>query len=96
MQEGFLADILGSAARELGLGEEGRKSSFVIALGWHFRRVMPFMNHLSAADDSVILQIRHRHASIMASAALWGADFAIFCLAYYPILSRPRRDGQEG
>lgn len=35
MQEGFLADILGSAARELGLGEEGRTraSWFGRALG---------------------------------------------------------------
>ena len=35
-------------------------------------------------------------ASIVASAALWGIAFAIFCVAYYPILSRPRLDGQPG
>lgn len=35
-------------------------------------------------------------ASIVASAALWGTAFAIFCVAYYPILSRPRLDGQPG
>jgi uncharacterized protein involved in response to NO len=35
-------------------------------------------------------------ASIVAAAALWGAAFAIFCVTYYPILSRPRLDGQPG
>jgi uncharacterized protein involved in response to NO len=35
-------------------------------------------------------------ASIIVAAALWGIAFAIFCVAYYPILTRPRLDGQEG
>jgi uncharacterized protein involved in response to NO len=30
------------------------------------------------------------------SAALWCAAFAIFTALYYPILSRPRLDGQPG
>jgi uncharacterized protein involved in response to NO len=30
------------------------------------------------------------------SAALWFAAFAVFTVVYYPILSRPRLDGQEG
>ncbi|MEW6688514.1 MAG: NnrS family protein [Pseudomonadota bacterium] len=34
--------------------------------------------------------------SVIASALLWGAAFAIFCIAFYPILSRPRLDGREG
>ena len=35
-------------------------------------------------------------ASILLSAVLWGAAFALFCIAYYPILSSPRLDGKEG
>ena len=35
-------------------------------------------------------------ASIIVAAALWGVAFAIFCIAYYPILTRPRLDGQPG
>ena len=35
-------------------------------------------------------------ASILAAAALWCAAFAIFCVVYYPILARPRLDGQPG
>ena len=33
---------------------------------------------------------------ILLSAALWSAAFAIFTLAYIPILTRPRLDGQPG
>ena len=33
---------------------------------------------------------------VQLSAALWFAAFAIFTVAYYPILSRPRLDGQPG
>ena len=33
---------------------------------------------------------------IFASAALWGAAFAIFTVVYFPILTRPRLDGQPG
>ncbi|HEU4441889.1 MAG TPA: NnrS family protein, partial [Burkholderiales bacterium] len=33
---------------------------------------------------------------IVLSAALWSGAFAIFTLAYIPILSRPRLDGQPG
>lgn len=35
-------------------------------------------------------------ASVAVSAALWGTAFAIFTLAYWPILSRPRLDGKPG
>jgi uncharacterized protein involved in response to NO len=35
-------------------------------------------------------------ASVAASAALWSAAFALFCIAYAPILSRPRIDGRPG
>ena len=35
-------------------------------------------------------------ASVAVSAALWGVAFAIFCVVFYPILSRPRLDGQPG
>jgi uncharacterized protein involved in response to NO len=35
-------------------------------------------------------------ASIVLSAVLWGLAFAVFCVTYYPILSRPRLDGQPG
>ena len=35
-------------------------------------------------------------ALIQLSAALWCAAFAIFTVAYIPILSRPRLDGQPG
>jgi uncharacterized protein involved in response to NO len=35
-------------------------------------------------------------ALVQLSAALWFAAFAVFTLVYYPILSRPRLDGQPG
>lgn len=35
-------------------------------------------------------------AASLASAALWFAAFATFTIAYYPILSRPRLDGEPG
>jgi uncharacterized protein involved in response to NO len=35
-------------------------------------------------------------ALVQLSAALWFAAFAVFTVAYYPILSRPRLDGQPG
>jgi uncharacterized protein involved in response to NO len=35
-------------------------------------------------------------ATVWTSAALWSAAFAIFTVVYYPILSRPRLDGQPG
>jgi len=35
-------------------------------------------------------------ALIVLSAVLWSAAFAIFTLAYIPILTRPRLDGQPG
>lgn len=35
-------------------------------------------------------------AAIALSAALWSAAFAVFTLAYYPVLSRPRLDGRPG
>jgi uncharacterized protein involved in response to NO len=35
-------------------------------------------------------------AFVQLSAALWFAAFAVFTVAYYPILSRPRLDGQPG
>ena len=35
-------------------------------------------------------------AAVTISAALWSAAFALFVVAFYPILSRPRLDGQPG
>ena len=35
-------------------------------------------------------------ASIALSAVLWSAAFIVFVIAYYPILTRPRLDGQPG
>jgi uncharacterized protein involved in response to NO len=35
-------------------------------------------------------------ATIVASAALWFAAFLLFVAVYFPILSRPRLDGQPG
>jgi uncharacterized protein involved in response to NO len=35
-------------------------------------------------------------AAIALSAVLWSAAFVVFVVAYYPILSRPRLDGQPG
>ncbi len=35
-------------------------------------------------------------ASVVLSAALWSAAFAVFVVSYYPMLSRPRIDGKEG
>jgi uncharacterized protein involved in response to NO len=34
--------------------------------------------------------------AVMLSAVLWSAAFTIFVIAYYPILTRPRLDGQPG
>jgi uncharacterized protein involved in response to NO len=35
-------------------------------------------------------------AAVMLSAVLWSAAFTVFVVTYYPILSRPRLDGQPG
>lgn len=35
-------------------------------------------------------------AAVIASGTLWGAAFAVFVALYWPILSRPRIDGQPG
>ena len=35
-------------------------------------------------------------AAVALSAVLWSAAFAVFVIVYYPILSRPRLDGQPG
>jgi len=35
-------------------------------------------------------------ASVIVSAGLWMIAFAIFCVAYAPILTRPRLDGKDG
>lgn len=35
-------------------------------------------------------------ASVLLSAALWSAAFVLFTLAFFPILTRPRLDGQPG
>ena len=35
-------------------------------------------------------------ATVVASAALWSAAFALYALAYWPILTRPRVDGKPG
>jgi len=54
--------------------------------------------HLAAAVR-VFLPLLFPHAYvalILLSAALWSAAFAVFTLAYIPILSRPRLDGQPG
>jgi len=34
--------------------------------------------------------------AVLLSALLWSAAFAVFVIAYYPILTRPRLDGQPG
>ena len=33
---------------------------------------------------------------VLASAFLWSAAFAVFTLAYYPVLTTPRLDGKPG
>ena len=35
-------------------------------------------------------------SSVVLAAALWSAAFAVFTVAYFPILSRPRLDGKPG
>jgi uncharacterized protein involved in response to NO len=35
-------------------------------------------------------------AAVIVSAVLWSAAFTVFVVAYYPILTRPRMDGQPG
>jgi len=35
-------------------------------------------------------------AALVASAALWAVAFGIYCVVYWPILSRPRADGKPG
>jgi len=35
-------------------------------------------------------------ASVLLSAALWSAGFALFALRYWPVLTRPRLDGKPG
>ena len=35
-------------------------------------------------------------AAVLCSAALWSAGFAVFAVAYWPVLTRPRLDGRPG
>jgi uncharacterized protein involved in response to NO len=35
-------------------------------------------------------------ATVVASAGLWSAAFAIYAVRYWPVLSRPRLDGMPG
>jgi uncharacterized protein involved in response to NO len=35
-------------------------------------------------------------ASVSLAAALWSAAFALFTIAFFPILTRPRLDGRPG
>ena len=34
--------------------------------------------------------------AVLCSAALWSAGFALFAVAYWPVLTRPRLDGRPG
>ena len=34
--------------------------------------------------------------ALLASAALWSAGFALYAIAYWPVLTRPRLDGKPG
>jgi len=34
--------------------------------------------------------------AVLYSAALWSAGFALFAVAYWPVLTRPRLDGRPG
>ena len=34
--------------------------------------------------------------AVLCSAALWSAGFALYALAYWPVLTRPRIDGKPG
>jgi uncharacterized protein involved in response to NO len=34
--------------------------------------------------------------AVLASAALWAAGFGLYAVSYWPVLSRPRLDGQPG
>jgi uncharacterized protein involved in response to NO len=45
---------------------------------------------LPLAFPSIYLQ------AIVASGVLWSFAFAVFTIAYWPILSRPRLDGKPG
>jgi uncharacterized protein involved in response to NO len=35
-------------------------------------------------------------ATVIASGVLWSAAFAIYCVRYWPVLTRPRLDGKPG
>ena len=35
-------------------------------------------------------------AALVGSALLWSAAFTIYCLVYWPVLTRPRLDGKPG
>lgn len=52
--------------------------------------------HLAALTrvlGAILLPQRH-FESLVASAALWSAAFAIYCVVYFPILTRPRADSR--
>ena len=35
-------------------------------------------------------------SAVLASATLWAAGFGLYAMSYWPVLSRPRLDGQPG
>ena len=35
-------------------------------------------------------------AALVVSATLWSSAFAIYCVVYWPVLTRPRLDGKPG
>jgi uncharacterized protein involved in response to NO len=43
-----------------------------------------------------LLQPQAYAFALAASALLWSAAFAIYCVVYWPILTRPRADGKPG
>jgi len=52
-----------------------------------------------AALARVVLPLIAPHAytmALIASSVLWSAAFAIYCVVYWPVLTRPRADGKPG
>ena len=94
--------VPGAGARRIKAVETGALGSVLLLLALDFVEApaaAAVVAFAAAAAVRVLVPIvapAAYAASVVASAALWGAAFTLFCLTYYPMLSSPRLDGEAG
>jgi uncharacterized protein involved in response to NO len=90
---GAMASLMVAMMTRSALGHSGRPlkagpveiSAFLLLQAAALMRVVP-----------VLIWPRHYQAYLVVSATLWSAAFAVFLAGYWPILTRPRIDGELG